>query len=71
MAGAIRIPNGSDKSDTSASLYFFLNTEITKKTKPPFICDVQPSHSILNAKTQRFISYSARAEGPPPKRAVR
>ena len=31
MAGAIRIPNGSDKSDTSASLSFFLNTEITEK----------------------------------------
>ena len=33
MAGAIRIPNGSDKSDTSASLYFFLNTEITEETE--------------------------------------
>ena len=29
MAGAIRIPNGSDKSDTSVSLSF-LNTKLTK-----------------------------------------
>ena len=29
MAGAIRLPNGSDKSDTSVSLSF-LNTKLTK-----------------------------------------
>ena len=46
MAGAIRLPNGSDKSDTSVSLSF-LNTKLTKL---PFLLCFPCSYKKLCVK---------------------
>ena len=46
MAGAIRLPNGSDKSDTSVSLSF-LNTKLTKL---PFLLCFPCSYKNLCVK---------------------